>query len=51
MAISLIKYSFESGAITKEQFEKAQQYKKETDARDETVIKDMKLLMLYIFLT
>ena len=44
MAISLIKYSFEIGAITEEQREKAERYKKETGASDETVIKDMKLL-------
>ena len=44
MAISLIKYSFEIGAITEEQREKAECYKKETGASDETVIKDMKLL-------
>ena len=44
MAISLIKYSFEIGAITEEQRDKAERYKKETGASDETVIKDMKLL-------
>ncbi len=44
MAISLIKYSFEIGVISEEQKEKAEHYKKETGASDETVIRDMKLL-------
>ena len=44
MALSLIKYSFEIGAITEEQRNKAERYKKETGASDETVIKDMKLI-------
>lgn len=44
MAISLIKYSFEIGAISEEQRDKAECYKRETGASDETVIKDMKLL-------
>ena len=44
MAISLIKYSFEIGAISEEQRDKAERYKRETGVSDETVIKDMKLL-------
>lgn len=44
MAVSLIKYSFEVGMITREQMEKAERYKKETGVSDETAIKDMKLL-------
>lgn len=44
MAISLITYAYDIGAITEEQRAKAEQYKKETGANDETVIKDMKLL-------
>lgn len=44
MAISLIKYSFDMGFITEEQRDKAERYKKETGASDETVVKDMKLV-------
>ena len=44
MAISLIKYSFDMGFITDEQRDKAERYKKETGASDETVVKDMKLV-------
>ena len=44
MAISLIKYAFDTGAITEEQRQKAERYKIETGASDETVIKDMKLI-------
>lgn len=44
MAISLIKYSFDMGFITDEQRDKAERYKKETGASDETVVKDMKLM-------
>ena len=44
MAVSLIKYSFEVGAITGEQMEKAEKYKKETGTSDKNAIKDMKLL-------
>ena len=44
MAVSLIKYSYETGVITEEQRDKAERYKKETGASDETVIKDMKLM-------
>ena len=44
MAISLIKYAFETGAINMEQRDKAEMYKKETGASDETAVKDMKLI-------
>lgn len=44
MAISIIKYAFETGAITEEQKNKAERYKKETGSSEETVIKDMKLI-------
>lgn len=44
MAISLLKYAFDTGSITKEQMEKAEQYKRETGADEETVIRDMKLV-------
>jgi len=44
MAVSLIKYAFETGIINTEQLKKAESYKKETGANDESVIKDMKLI-------
>ena len=44
MAVSLIKYAYNIGALNNEQLKKAEQYKTETGSNDETVIKDMKLL-------
>ena len=44
MAISLIQYAYDSGIITKEQLEKAEQYKRETNVSEETAIRDMKLV-------
>lgn len=44
MADTLLNLALKYGYITKEQKEKADVYKKETDANDETAVRDMKLI-------
>ena len=42
--ITLLNFAYENGEITLQQKEKADRYKRETGANDETVLRDMKLL-------
>lgn len=51
--ITLLNFAYENGEITLQQKEKADRYKRETGASDETAIKDMKLLseekLIYLY--
>ena len=44
MAVSLLNYAYDAGFISGEQKKKADNYKAETGASDENVIRDMKLM-------